>query len=34
METLNQHCPNDQIFMFHSFVLAAAQIEILSYKIS
>ena len=29
METLNQHCPNVHIFMFHSFGLAAAQIEIL-----
>ena len=29
MKTFNQHCPNIYIFMFHSFGLDAAQIEIL-----
>ena len=34
MKTLNQHCSNVHIFMFYSFGLAAAQIEILYQKIS
>ena len=29
MKTLNQDCPNVNIFTFHRFVLAAAQTEIL-----
>ena len=29
MKTLNQYCLNVHIFMFHSFGLAVAQIEIL-----
>ena len=33
MKTLKQYFPNVHTFMLHSFGLAAAQIEILHYKI-
>ena len=33
IKTLKLHCPNDHIFMFRSFSLAAAQIEMISWLV-